>query len=493
MSANRTIARALAIALVLGPAVPLAAHAQQPQAAPVTAPSPLPMPTTSGTPLPYPAYGTPAPDVSAQSQHAGIPPAVSLVQAIDIAVAQSPAFASQRAQYLAIAARYGAEKGALYPNVSAEGSIQRTYGSTSGSSSGSTAGGANAGSVMVTNESLRATLTQLIYDGGRVIAGIRTAKEADIAGRDTLVRALQTLAFNVANAYYGVLQANATVTADALVVRQFETQESAISAQIRAGAAARSDLAAAQSQTAQARGQLVAAQSSAISAQSTFATTLGLDADTAVNPQPLASSPPQVRTDSYPKALQLALNLRPDYLAAIHTVESSSENVRFAKLARFPSINANASTGSGRTLFAGPNGAQPFGSSSALGATISIPLYDQGLTNYNVAVASSQLDQANAGLVQTKLTVESDVRSSLSQVISARAALVQAQAEITSAVVNVQATQARYRVGAATITDVVTAQALFATASRDYVNTLYAERIAEERYTYALGASDLKL
>lgn len=491
ISLDRSWPRTLALALGLAAAAPLAARAQQPATSPIVAPSPLPMPTTSGTPLPYPAYGTPAPDVAAQRQRAGIPPTVSLVQAIDISVAQSPAFASQRAQYRAIAAKYGAEQGALFPSISASGAVTNTYGGTSGSSG--SAGGANPGGVTITNENLRLNLNQLIYDGGRVIAGIRSAKESDIAGRDTLVRQLQTLAFNVANAYYGVLEADATVNADALVVRQFETQENAISAQIRAGAAARSDLAAAQAQTAQARGQLVAAQSSAIGAQATFATTLGLDADTAINPQTLDKSPPQVKTETYRQALAMALNMRPDYLAAIHTVESSSENLRFAKLARFPELTANASTGTGRTIFNGANGVQPFSGSSSLGAAISIPIYDQGLTNYNVALAASQLDQANAALQETKLTVQSDVRTALSQVVSARAALVQGQAELSSAVVNVQATQARYRVGAATITDVVTAQALFATASRDYVNVLYAERIAEERYTYALGASDLKL
>lgn len=491
MSRPATIlARTLAIALVLAPAAPVQVRAQQPQA--VTAPSPQPMPTTSSSPIPYPAYGTPAPDVAAQRQRAGVPTNVSLAQAVDISVAQSPAFASQRAQYRAIYAKYGSELGALYPNVSVNGSITRTYGSSGGAAAGAISGGSG-GSATVTNEKASVQLTQLIYDGGRVIAAIRSAKNADVAGRDTLVRQLQTLAFNVANAYYGVLQADATVDADALVVRQFETQENAISAQIRAGAAARSDLAAAQSQTANARGALVAAQSAAIGAQATFATTLGLDADTAIQPQRLDSSPPQVKTLPYTQALSEALTLRPDYLAAIYTVESSEENLRFAKLARFPLIEANGQSGTGRILASGPNASPAFSGSGQLGATISIPLYDQGLTNYNVAVAASQLDQARTAVVSSKLTVEADVRTALSQVISARAALVQAQAGLKSAVVNVQATQARYKVGAATITDIVTAQSLFATASSNYVNALYAERISEERYTFALGASDLKL
>ena len=60
-------------------------------------------------------------------------------------------------------------------------------------------------------ESANLQITELIYDGGRTIAAIRSAKEADIAGRATLLRNLQTLALNVANAYYAVLEDNATV------------------------------------------------------------------------------------------------------------------------------------------------------------------------------------------------------------------------------------------------------------------------------------------
>ena len=50
---------------------------------------------------------------------------------------------------------------------------------------------------------------------------IRSAKEADIAGRATLLRDLQTLAVNVATAYYTVLEDNATVKADAQLVHEF--------------------------------------------------------------------------------------------------------------------------------------------------------------------------------------------------------------------------------------------------------------------------------
>ncbi|HTV93605.1 MAG TPA: TolC family protein [Verrucomicrobiae bacterium] len=493
-SPRRSIARSLAVAVALVLCVPLGVAAAAPSQAPITVPTPAPMPTTSGTPIPYPAYGSPAPDVAAQKQRPGIPVTVTLNQAIDIAVAQSPTFASERAAYLEIAAKYGAEKGALLPNVSAEASATRSYSGSltaTGAVPNSTSGPSSAS--YATQQSASVNFTELIYDGGQVIAGIRSAKEADIAGRDTLLRNLQTLAFNVSTDYYTLLEDNASVASDNALVREFEINEQYVTAQIRTGAAARSDLAAAQFQTAQARGALVTAQGAAIAAQAAFATVLGLDADTAISPKLLGASPSQVKLLSYHQALQQAYTLRPDFLAAEHTVESDKENLRFAKLARFPTLSANGSVGTARTEI--PTGAYQtnYQGRNTLGATLTIPIYDQGITNYNVAVASATLDEANASMTMTRLQVQSDVRGGLANLISARANLVQAEAEVTSATVSLQATQAQYKVGASTITAIVTAEANLATAQTAYVAALYGERLAEAQYSYVLGASDLSL
>ncbi len=487
---RRFMARSLSVALALGSCAPLTVGAQTSQA-PITVPTPAPLPTTSGTPIPYPAYGSPAPDVSQQQQKPGVPISVNLNQAIDIAVVQAPAFASERAVYNAIAAKYGAEKSALLPGVSAQASATKSYGTFG--TGGNTNPNATSAPAVQTQESATINVQQLIFDGGRTIAGIRSAKESDVAGRDTLLRQLQTLAFNVATAYYTLLEDNASVQSDNALVREFEINEQFVTAQIRTGAAPRSDLAAAQFQTAQARGALITAQGLAIAAEGAFATTLGLDADTAISPQLLGTSPPQMRVLSYQQSLNEALKLRPDFMSAEHIVESDKENLRFAKLARFPSIIANGSVGKERSLITGSNAVLPYSNPQSLGATMSIPIFDQGQTNFAVAQAASQLDQGIAALTQQRLTVQSDVRGGLANLISARAALVQAQAEVTSATVTLQATQAQYKVGATTITAIVTAEANLATAQRDYVAALYGERLAEQQYTFALGASDLTL
>ena len=146
-----------------------------------------------------------------------------------------------------------------------------------------------------------------------------------------------------------MLEDNATVTADAQLVHEFEVNEASVAAQIRNGAAARSDIAAAQFQTAQATRKSRHGAGTAIGAQATFATTLGLDADAQVVPKPLAAQP-AAPNPSYAASLKRALIMRPDYISAAYTVQSDQENLRYAKLARFPVLAAAASDGVSRTF-----------------------------------------------------------------------------------------------------------------------------------------------
>jgi hypothetical protein len=90
-------------------------------------PSPLPQPTISGTPIPYPAYGTPAPDVEQMKPKKGVPQSITLADSIRIAVALSPTFALQNAQWAAIHAKYTSSVQALYPGISGSATMGNQY------------------------------------------------------------------------------------------------------------------------------------------------------------------------------------------------------------------------------------------------------------------------------------------------------------------------------------------------------------------------------
>ena len=417
---------------------------------------------------------------------AGVPTKVTLVQAVAIAVAQSPTLAQARATYAQALAKYDVAKSAVFPSISGSAGATRTF---SSGTIGGVGGGLGTPNGIYNSVNYGLKLSELIYDGGRVIAGIHVAKSGQVAGRDTLIRSLQQLGYTVAQAYYGVLLADRTVTVDEQIVKQYLTQEQLVQAQIRVGAAAPSDLYSAQALTAQARLQLVTDQGSRIAAQATFATTLGLDANALIEPidntaSSLTAPAAKFTVLPYDRALKRALLMRPDYLAALNNYQAAKENVRFNRLTKFPSVNANASDG----YQSGLNGIPV--QSKSLGATLTVPIFDQGLTNYNVAVAAAQADAAKAGITLSRLQVESDVRSAIAKVAAAQAALDQAQASLKAAQVGYDAAGAQYKAGVANLVTLVTAEATLATAQKNAVSAVYSLQTAQQNYELALGESE---
>ncbi|HEV3154965.1 MAG TPA: TolC family protein [Candidatus Baltobacteraceae bacterium] len=446
-------------------------------------------PTPAPTQLPYPAYGAPAPGTATQRPVAGVPQQITLNQAIAIAVAKSPVLAAARANRQLTQIPVQLARTAILPNVSGTATLtqSRRFGNAAGTSTTGTTG--SVGNSFV-SKGLNASLRQLIYDGGRVIAQIHQAKANAVAGADTYERNLQTLAFNVAQAYYNVLQANATTQLDVQVVNQNVVQENLVRAQLQAGTASRVDLATAQLPTAQARVALVRQQGTALAAVAAFAETLGLDPDALVMPQSTAAA---VQTSSavpilsYDQAVTRALALRPDYHSSQEAVLAAQYNLQFQRSGLFPSLNGTASYGTNSTNVAG--GA--FGPSDSVGLTLSIPVWDQGVTRAQTETAQAQLDLANAELSQTRLTVETDVRQALVGLVSAQAAVAQAQAELAKAQEILRATQAQYRAGVTTLPLLLNAQVGLTQAQTDQVNALFGLRQAEQTYIFSLGESDL--
>jgi outer membrane protein TolC len=459
-------------------------------------------PADQASPLPFPAYGTPAPSTSPRPQ-AGIPQVVTLQQAILIAYARSPLLAEARAQVAIATAPVGLAQSALFPAITGVASSSRSYRQAEGvtvtgatpSPTSTPAGSGAAGPAYTTSNGLNAQLSQLIFDGGRVAAEIRGARATQYASIATYQRELQTVAYNAATAYYNALTAQRQTQVDLATVRLDQVQENLVTAQIRAGTAARTDLYTAQLPTAQARVAVVRAQASAAVALATFANALGLDADVAVQPKddvPALSATsgtlavnPAFPTPSYAAALTRAIALRPDLVSAQQNVVSFQQNLRAARLGNFPSINASAAYGTNSTDISGGT----YRNSGSAGLTLTVPIYDRGVTRAQTEQAQGQLDNAVAQLVAAQQGIQLNVRSALFNLVAAYAALDQTNAELTQAQQVLLSTEAQYRAGVTTLPLLLNAQVGITTALTDEVNAAYAVRQAEQALLYAEGAN----
>ncbi len=466
------------------------ASAQPKQAAPQYTPAPtytLP-PASVPTSLPYPAYGTPVPGVGAGTPAPGVADRINLAQAIAVGFARSPVLAQARADVGIAAAGVRLQLAGLLPSIGGTVSAGRSY-DQAGSVTINTGGGLSAEHALYQNiNTVGASLRQLIFDGGRVAATVRSAQRNETAFADTYRRDLQTAAYDVATAYYSYLQAQRTTAVDVELVRTAEVQEQLVEAQFRAGTAARADVVTAQLPVAQAKLALVRAQGAEYAAQAAFANVMGLDAGAMVQPiddTPRAIDAPisSIAVPTYTQALARALALRPDYDSAVQTIVATQQSLRAAKLGLFPNLAGTAQAGTDSSNAQG--GA--YRNASQIGVTLTVPLYDGGITAANTAAAQANVDKAVAGLQNTKLGIQLNVKQALTNLVSSQAALDQARAELQNAIEVLQATQAQYKAGVTTLPLLLNAQTGLTQAVTDRVTTIYNLRIAEQQYLYAVG------
>ena len=461
---------------------------------PVALPSPISSlpPASQPYTLPYPAYGTPVPGVNRGVPAAGVPQVVTLNQAVAIGFARSPLLASARAVIEIDTAPVDLAKTGLFPNISGTASTGHDYTQNAPTTPPpGTQSTARQEPTNYVNNSLSLSLKQLIFDGGKIANQLRAAKYTQSGSIATYKRELQTVAYNVANAYYTALAAQRATQIANETVKLNQVNADLVEAQIQAGTTARSDLLTAELPVAQARVTLVKDQGAELSAQAAFVNAMGLDANTYVLPQDDgnvlagASGAPQVPVPTYDAAIARAYMLRPDLSTSQLAVASAQASLKAAHLGLFPNLSGSGSYGTSSTDSVGGT----FRNSGSIGLTLSVPIFDQGVTHAQVEQAQGTLDSAIAALETAREGIQVNVKQTLVNLVSAGATFTQTEVELDNAREVLQATQAQYAAGVTTLPLLLNAEVGLTQALVDQVNAVYALRQAEAAFLYAEGAN----
>lgn len=406
---------------------------------------------------------------------AQVPPQqVTLAQAIAIAAAKSPILEEARDDYRLAQVAVDLARAGRAPTVSVGALVQPSL--------------PWSGSPFV-NNGLNATVSQLVFDGGQVLAKISAAQYGQVAAAGTYKREAQRLAFSVALAYYTTLQNRATVVLTQQIVQQYRRQESLIQAQVAAGVASRLDLATAHAPTVRAQLQVVQAQSATDSAQAAFANVLGLPADAPVVPadDASASTLPQNEPLSYQAALARALLLRPDYQATQNTVSQAEATLRANRALRSAIVTAGAGAALTSTIGNGASFGSGFAGVNTVQLQLQLPVFDGGVARAQIAGAEINRDRARTVTSQAEIDIGLQVRQALATLAGARAARAQAEAELVQGRQLLADTQELYRAGRAQILQLLNAQTNLTQAENDRLTAIYALRQAEQAYIFALG------
>jgi outer membrane protein len=123
-----------------------------------------------------------------------------------------------------------------------------------------------------------------------------------------------------------------------------------------------------------------------------------------------------------------------------------------------------------------------------IGLTLSWSIFDRFVTHYNVAQADTVYKNTQIALDDSKLQVQADLRTALTNYGSAESQLKSARVGADSAQKSYDAIEGMYEVGSASIVDVLTAQAALVQARSNLAQALTNLKLQEKTLEYATGS-----
>jgi outer membrane protein len=400
---------------------------------------------------------------------------LTLAEALDIALQNSPTTRITWAQARQAAANYAETQAADLPtltgyynwqrsrsltgsNVAQTSVVQNQTGAVPGQAPTQTAPSPTI--LYLSTWGPQLSLSYTVLDFGQSRATSEAARYALYFSDWTHNRAIQTLIQTVTDDYYNYLYQRQLLKANEADLTTAKTTLASATLGLRTGVNDVSDELQARTQMIQAELQLLSQKQTLETAYAQLLNDMGLPANLcfAVEELPLVKPTEEMLTDAS-ELLELALSQRADLLAAEANVRSKEESVRAAKLQFLPTLSYTLNFG--RTYYTG-NINDNYDFVSTL--SFSVPIFNGFSTLNNVRLAKANREQSQAQLLQTKLAIIQQITTAHYNVKIAFDSLKCANAFLEAAAEQYRVVLSQYRAGTNTITNVVSAQSSLADA-----------------------------
>lgn len=433
--------------------------------------------------LPQAVIGGQAPGISQSSEHS--PKAVesgamSLPQLTDLALRNNPATREAWAMVNVEAAAVGMAEAEYWPTVDATVALTRGKNSVN-SSTGVVAGNAQ------TRLSPGISLSYLLFDFGARSSALDAARYNLLAANLNRNREMQTVVFQVEQAYYQLLAATQTVTAGEEMLKAVLTSLEVVSAWRKAGLATVGSVYQAQTLVAQTRLQLRQAEGAARKFKGALCHAVGLPVNSNLMLADIASPPPlrQVRL-SVEHYLEQAKSGRSDLRAAEAQSRAAHAATDVASAQGYPTLDLAINAGKTYNNF--QLGAVNNGSTSGtIGINLRVPLFNGWYTTNAVRQAQAHAEQSDAQQQRATLQIELEVWQAYFDLDTAEAAIANAQALSRSAILSREVEQARYQAGVGNLSDWLSAQAGEANARMEVIQAEMGWYSSVSRLNNAIG------
>lgn len=331
------------------------------------------------------------------------------------------------------------------------------------------------------NKTAKFTLSFPLDISGNIGRLVRAARLSLDASKDTLQAQKNDLRLNVRTAYFRVLQAQELVRVSEDNLASARERLANAQKQFEVGAAAKIDVLRFETLVANAEAQLISANNGLRLARQAFNTVLSRPVETAFELAPVEGEPALDR--QVEELVAEALRNRPELRAA----QTQLEALAFVRRAEERGMNPSLGIAGVYQHNFDPG----FGGrkdSALAAATLTVPLWDSGITRARVKAARQDEEQVAVQIEQLKLGLSLEVNQAVTNLKNAMARLEVARRQATFAAENFRLAKLRYEAGEAIQLEVLDAQAQDTQAKADLVNARYEAWAAFAALQRAVGA-----
>jgi outer membrane protein len=319
-----------------------------------------------------------------------------------------------------------------------------------------------------------------LYDFGRRSGRYRQAVALKKITEIQLVRADQTVQFDVATSYLNILLARASLLVQEEAIRQAESTLKDAHALLAGGVATPDNLLRAEVHLSESRDAYVRAQEAKLVATAQLNNVMGRNAALPLKVYDL-KLPSLKDRPSLAKSLEIAATQRPEVSFARQAVVAAQENLVAAKAAFFPQIEVRGGAGqvAGNNVITGWQG--------GAGLHLEVPLYAGGLHRGEVRAARAEVAAAISDAQSILDRISLEVSQTFFSETAARRRLELSRTAVAEARENLRIVRVKYRNSDATPTDIVDAETALTRARQRYNSALYNYLAALAAMDYAMG------
>ena len=294
------------------------------------------------------------------------------------------------------------------------------------------------------------TINQTLFNGFQTDNQTRRAESNVLGTRESLRATEMNTLFNAAQSYMNVLRDTANLELQRNNVEVLEEQLRQTRDRFNVGEVTRTDVAQAEARLAGARSSVSTAEANLRASIGNYRRFIG------VEPRQLAPGRPLDRfvPASIDASVAIGLKEHPQILSSLHSVDVAEAQVKILEGQLYPRVGLQGSVQQRYdSQFPGDTGV----TASIIGS-ISIPLYEGGLTYSQIRQAKEQVGQARINVEDIRDQVRSAIVTAWGQLEASKAQVIASQAQVQANEVALNGVREEARVGQRTTLDVLNAQ-----------------------------------